>query len=105
MFCFLRYRETLPPRPTPEEKLPRRDTILLIRFIGDPPLINGYRDKAILPIMERWVAAELNGSVSGRQIPLWNSANHWSLIKIMNMPLVVRRLAQEFENDGWGWLL
>jgi hypothetical protein len=75
MFCFLRYRETLPPRLLPEEKPPRWETILLILLIGDPLLTNGYRDKAILPIMERWVAAELNGSVSGRQIPLWNSAN------------------------------
>jgi hypothetical protein len=63
-----------------------------MRFIGDPLLTNGYRDKAIVAIMERWVAAELNGSVSGRQIPLWNSANHWSLIKIMNMLLGLMQL-------------
>jgi hypothetical protein len=72
---FLRYRETLPPRLLPDEKPPRWETILLMCLMGDPLLTNGYRDKAILPIMERWVAAELNGSVSGRQIPLWNSAN------------------------------
>jgi hypothetical protein len=63
-----------------------------MRFPGDPLLTNGYRDKAIGPIMERWVAAEPNGSVSGRQIPFWNSANHWSRIKIMNMPLGLTQL-------------
>ena len=63
-----------------------------MRFIGDLLLTNGYRDKAILPIMERRVAAELYGSVSGRQIPLWNSANHRSLIKIMNMPFGLMQL-------------
>jgi len=63
-----------------------------MRFIGDPLLTNRYRDKAILPMMERWVAAELNGSVSGRQIPLWNCGNYWSLIKTVNMPLGLMQL-------------
>ena len=69
MFCFFRYRKTLPPRLFPEEKPPRWETTLFMRFIDDPLLTNGYRDKSILPIMERWVAAELNGSVSGRSSP------------------------------------
>jgi hypothetical protein len=36
-----------------------------MRFIGDPLLTDADRDKAILPKVKRWVATELNGSVSG----------------------------------------
>jgi hypothetical protein len=36
-----------------------------MRFTGDPLLTDAYRDKAILPTLKRWVATELNGSVSG----------------------------------------